>query len=307
MATKFIFLLLPHIHILDMAGPDQAIHEAIDFEADFEMEYCGIGKQVVTTSGLAFSKVKHFSEVSFRQGDFLIIPGSSYAYLSSAEFQNEKDLFGWMNDLYTRGVNMCSICMGAFVLAEAGLVNEKPCTTHFKKTKELHDQYPRVKVLENILFTDQNGIYTSAGIASGIDLILYIIEKLKGSHFAHLVARELVVFGRRSGSDSQLSEFLKYRNHIHSGIHKAQDHIYENTHTKSSLAELAEIAAMSERNFTRIFRIETGITVVAYINKVRRAKATELLKNPDLSKAEIASRVGLKSEKQLFRIVNMPK
>ncbi len=304
MAAKFIFLILPEMHILDLAGPDQAIHEAIDYHADFEIEYCGIGKAVVSTSGLPFGEVKHFSEVSFRAGDFLFIPGSSYTYLTSEEFLNQKALFSWIWNLYEKGVSVCSICMGAFVLAESGLLNGKNCTTHFKKTRELQEKYPEIKVIENILFTEQNGIYTSAGIASGIDLTLHIIEKLKGSHFAHLVARELVVFSRRSGNDSQESEFLKFRNHIHSGIHKVQDFIFENIHQKNSLLDLAELAAMSERNFTRIFKKETGITVIEYINVVRKAKALELMKNLNLSKIEIANKVGLQSEKQLLRIVS---
>ena len=89
MATKFIFLILPNVHILDLAGPDQAIHEAIDFQADFEMEFCGIGKEVISTSGLPFGSLKHFSEVRYSKGDFLVIPGCSYAYLTSDDFLGE--------------------------------------------------------------------------------------------------------------------------------------------------------------------------------------------------------------------------
>ncbi len=305
MATKFIFLLLPQVHILDLAGADQAIHEAIDFGADFETEYCGIAQAVVSTSGLPFGTVKHFSEVNYQAGDFLMVAGCAYSYLTSPDFLNQKDLFRWINELYEKGVSVCSICMGAFVLAESGLLNGKNCTTHFKKTKALQEKYPKIKVIENILYTEQDHIYTSAGIASGIDLTLHIIEKLKGSHFAHLVARELVVFSRRSGNDSQESEFLKFRNHIHAGIHKVQDFIFENMGKKSNLLDLAELANMSERNFTRIFKKETGITVHEYITVVRKAKATELMKNPNLSKTEIANKVGLQSEKQLARILSV--
>lgn len=306
MATKFIFLILPNVHILDLAGPDQAIHEAIDFQADFEMEFCGIGKEVISTSGLPFGSLKHFSEVRYSKGDFLVIPGCSYAYLTSDDFLSETHLFNWITEMYRAEVELVSICMGAFVLAATGVLDGRNCTTHFKKTKELQEKFPKIKVIENILYTDQDGIYTSAGIASGIDLTLHLIEKLKGSYFAHLVARELVVFNRRSGSDSQESEFLKFRNHIHSGVHKVQDYILEKLHQKNSLLDLAEIAGMSERNFTRIFKKETGITVVEYINVVRKAKATELKKNPNFSKIEIANKVGLQSEKQLTRILTNP-
>jgi transcriptional regulator GlxA family with amidase domain len=303
MATKFVFLLLPNLHILDLAGPDQAIHEAIDYGADFEVIYCGIDEKIVTTSGLPFGKVQHFSEISLQKEDFLIIPGVDYTFLTSSIFLKQKELFQWINANYKNGVSVCSICIGAFVLAECGLLDGLNCTTHFKKTNELQKRYPKIKVIENILFTDQNGIYTSAGIASGIDLTLHIIEKLKGSHFANKVARELVVYNRRNGNSAQESVLLQFRNHIHSGVHKVQDFIIENISKKTNLLELAEIAYMSERNFTRIFKKETTITVNEFITLIRKEMIVELLKNPDLSKIEIANKVGLQSEKQVSRIL----
>lgn len=304
MATRFVFLLLPHIHILDLAGPDQAIHEAIDYGADFSIEYCGIDESIVTTSGLPFGKVQHFTKAKLKKGDFLVIPGADFTYLTSPRFLEQKGLFQWIDTNYNKGINICSICIGAFVLAETGLLNGLSCTTHFKKTKELQKHYPKLKVSENILFTDQNGIYTSAGIASGIDLVLHIIEKLKGSYFAYKVARELVVYNRRAGHLAQESEMLKFRNHIHSGVHKVQDFIIENIHRKISMSDLANIANMSERNFTRVFKKETNITVNEFVTIIRKEKSMDLLKNPDLSKREIANKVGLQSEKQLARILN---
>ena len=304
MPTKFLFLLLPHIHILDLAGPDQALHEAIDFGAEFVIEYCTMGQQVTTTSGLPIGQVTHYSKIQLGKGDFLMIPGSAYDFMISPSFLEEKSLFEWIRDQYENGANICSICMGAFALAESGLLDGKNCTTHFKKTKALQERFPRIQVIENILFTDQDRIYTSAGIAAGIDLTLYIIEKLKGCHFAHLVARELVVYHRRKGNAAQESEYLTFRNHIHAGIHAVQDYIIDHIATKMYLTELAEIANMSERNFTRIFKKETGITVNDFVTLIRKERAETLLKNPDLSRAEVANKVGLISEKQLIRILS---
>lgn len=303
MSTTFCFLILPQLHILDLAGADQAIHEAIDFGADFRIDYCGIDEILFTTSGLPLGNLQYFKKISLEAGDFLMIPGSSYTYLRSKEFRQHKELFNWIRLQYEKGVNLCSICLGAFVLAESDLLNEKTCTTHFKKTKALQQNFPRLKVEENTLFTDEDGLYTSAGIAAGIDLTLHIIEKLKGSYFAHLVARELVVYNRRTGNDAQESEFLKFRNHIHSGIHRTQDFIIEHISDKSNLPELAEIANMSERNFTRIFKKETGVTVKEFITNIRVTKATQFLKNPDLARIEVANKVGLQSDKQLQRIL----
>jgi transcriptional regulator GlxA family with amidase domain len=304
MNQKFVFLVLPQIHLMDLAGPDQAILEAVGFGADFEIEYCNLESNVVSTAGLPIANLKHFSEVQFKKGDFLIIPGSNPNYLISDEFKKHTDLFNWIINSHNSGIKIVSICAGAFVLAECGLLNNIPCTTHFKKTKQLQELYPQAKVIDNILFTQHEGIYTSAGIASGIDVTLHIIEELKGSHFAHLVARELVVYNRRKGNQKQESELMGFRNHIHSGIHKVQDWIIENINQKASLDELAEIACMSERNFTRIFKKETAITVNDYITIIRKEKIKEFLKNPDLTRLEIASQVGLRSERQLSRLIN---
>lgn len=305
MRTKFVFLLLPNIHILDLAGADQAIHEAIEYGADFEIVYCGLNRDITTTSGLPFGHVAHFTEISMQKGDFLMIPGSSFSYVTSSDFKKELPLFTWIQQAYAKGVSVCSICMGAFVLAESGLLHGKSCTTHFKKTKDLQNRYQSLRVIENILFTDQDNLYTSAGIVAGIDLTLHIIEKLKGSYFAHKVARELVIYHRRKGSDSQQSELMSFRNHIHSGIHQVQDHLVENIHIKSNLTALADIAHMSERNLTRIFKKETGVTIHDYITTIRKNKAKDLLKNPDLSKINVANLVGLESEKQLSRIMKI--
>lgn len=303
MSTKFVFLVLPEIHNLDLAGPDQAIHEAIDYGADFEIEYCSNDEPIISTSGLPLGALQHYSKVELKKGDFIIVPGSNFTYFTSTAFLAQRDLFNWVKSSYQKGVSICSICIGAFVLAESGLLNELQCTTHFKKTRELQDLYPKSKVLENILYTDQNEIYTSAGIVSGIDLTLHIIEKLKGSYFANKVARELVMYQRRTVNSAQESDFLKFRNHIHSGIHNVQDFIFENLNVKSKLYDLANIAHMSERNFTRIFKKETGITVNEFITMIRRERIIQLMKNPDLSKIEIANSVGLESEKQVLRIL----
>ncbi len=304
MAYKFLFVLLPHTHLLDLAGPDQAILESIDFGADFEIEYCSIKKEVNTSSGLNISSLQHYSDCKLKPGDFIVIPGPKIKYVLSDEFKNETGFFEWLRKQYSMNINLCSICSGAFALAHSGLLNGLEATTHFKRTKELAELFPLVKVRENILFTEQKGVYTSAGIASGIDLTLHIIEKLKGSYFAYKVARELVVYNRRNGEHSQKSILLEFRNHMHYGIHRAQDMVNESLDKGLAVADLADAANMSERNFTRIFKKETGITVGEYIRKIRVERINQLMKNPDISRLQIARKCGLKSERQLRRIIN---
>jgi transcriptional regulator GlxA family with amidase domain len=290
---------------MDLAGPDQVFHEAIELGVNIKVEYCSFGDQLHTTSGIGLMPVQHFTEIELKEGDFLIIPGIDVSYIHSKDFQNQVDLLHWIKQSHTNKINICSICTGAFILAYAGLLNDKTCTTHWKRTAELQRCFPRLKVLENVLFNEQDNIYTSAGIASGIDLALHFVEKLNGPYFAHKVARELVIYKRRNGSQPQKSELLNYRNHIHVGIHKVQDWLNDNLHEKNNLSDLAEIANMSERNFTRIFKKETSITVHEYIKILRSERVKELLMNPDISRLQIANKCGLESTRQLSRIIKL--
>jgi transcriptional regulator GlxA family with amidase domain len=300
---QIVFLLLPEIHLLDLAGADQVFHEAIEYEADINIEYCCLQNNLKTSTSLPIGNIKHFSEISFQSGDYLIVPGAKVSYFLSEEFKAQKDLFDWLKMAYQQQVFVCSICTGAYVLALSGLLDGKKCTTHWKHTAKIQALFPQIQVIENILFIEDQGIFTSAGVAAGIDLALHILSRLKDDLFSYKVARELVVYMRRQGNQAQESMFLQYRNHIHSGIHKVQDWLQENIHQKSALPDLAEVACMSTRNLTRIFKKETGISVNEFTTLVRKEKIRTLLKNPDISRNQIAKYCGLTSERQVFRLI----
>ena len=303
-ATNIIFLILPQIHLLDLAGPDQVFHEAIDYNADIELHYCSYEKDIATSTNIPFGKLKHFTEIKTKPGDYIFIPGANVSFLLSKKMKEQKTLFEWVRNCYENGVKLCSVCTGAFFLAHAGLLNGRKCTTHWKRTTELQAKFPAVNMVENILFTEDEGIFTSAGVTAGIDMALYILGKLKDDNLSYKVARELVIYVRRQGSEAQQSVFMSYRNHIHSGIHSVQDYIQENIAKKTSLNELADVACMSSRNLTRVFKKETGISVIAYINLIRKERLFELLNNPDITRAMMAEQCGLKSARQVARILN---
>ncbi|HMV25514.1 MAG TPA: DJ-1/PfpI family protein [bacterium] len=303
-SQKIVFLILPEVHLLDLGGPEQVFLEAIGYGAPFEIEYCTYTKELRSSGGLTFGHIKHFSEVAIKPEDYIFIPGPNVRSIHDYKFTSQTELLDWLRRCYRENITLCSVCSGAFALAYAGLLDYKKCTTHFKRTAELKRYFPKLDVQENVLFVEDGNIITSAGIASGIDMALYILERIQGSHFAHKVAREMVIYTRRTGSQPQKSSYLDYRNHIHSGIHKVQDYLSENIHKKSSVGHLAEIACMSERNFTRIFKKEAGITVNEYTTLVRKEKIKLLLKNPDLSRVQIARAVGLNSDRQLSRIMH---
>lgn len=304
MPTKIIFLVSPRTHFLDLAGPDQVFFEAIFYKAPFELVYCSFApEEAGTASGLRFASLPHYAGIEVNKGDYIFIPGMDTEVITGSHSGAMKDLFAWLTAAYERQAHLCSVCTGAFLLAAAGLLNGKTCTTHWKYTQKLQQQYPRLKVLENVLFTERDSVFTSAGIASGVDMALHIVEKEMGAYFANKVAREIVVYIRREGNQAQQSVFLSYRNHIHAGIHAVQDWLVEHLDQKNSLVQLADRAHMSSRNFTRIFKKETGITIGDYIALLRREKIRELLKKPDLSRAQVARQVGLGSERQVNRLI----
>jgi transcriptional regulator GlxA family with amidase domain len=188
-------------------------------------------------------------------------------------------------------------------LAQAGLLNGRKCTTHWKRTSELQNTFPAIRLVENILFTEDERIFTSAGVTAGIDMALNILSKLTDDNFSFKIARELVIYVRRQGNESQQSVFMQYRNHIHTGIHNVQEYLQENGNKKTTLNALADIAFMSVRNLTRIFKKETGLSINEYINLIRKERIHELMKNPDITRAQLALQCGLKSERHVCRIL----
>jgi len=302
-ATKIVFLIIPEIQLLDMAGADQVFYEAKCYGSDIEIDYCSFDNAIKTSTLLPIGKVKNLHDITFKAGDYLLIPGAETTYLLSEGFKAKTEVFDWLKMAYAQKVILCSVCTGAFVLAHAGLLDGRKCTTHWKRTTQLQALFPKAEVIENILFIEDDGIITSAGVTSGIDLALHIVSQLEDDFFAYKVARELVIYMRRQGNHAQQSVFLQYRNHIHSGIHKVQDWLQENLRQKASLPDLAEIACMSTRNFTRVFKKETGISVNDFTTLIRKERIKALIKKPDMTRAQIASQCGLKSERQIIRLM----
>jgi transcriptional regulator GlxA family with amidase domain len=145
-------------------------------------------------------------------------------------------------------------------------------------------------------------VFTSAGIASGIDVALALVEAECGPNIASLAAREMVVYLRRDGSHRQQSVYLDYRNHINQGVHRVQDWLSAHPEHAATLPELAQIAGMSVRSLTRQFREATGLSVNAFTKKVRLERAQDLLCDPGLTLEVVAERCGFQDARQLRRI-----
>ncbi len=301
--VRIVFLVLPRVHLIDFAGPMQVFSEAAGYGANLSMEYCGVGRDVETSTEFPLGKLKSFKEVLLTPGDFLFIPGAEVEYTISKAITSQKDLLEWVRNARENRVNICSVCSGAFFLAVAGVLDGLKCTTHWKRTAELKRRFPSIDLIENVLFVEDDGVYTSAGVTAGIDMSLAILARLTDDSLSFKVAREMVVFSRRASSDPQLSPLLEYRNHINTGIHKIQDYMIGNISKKVSLSQLADEACMSTRSLTRIFKKETGITVNEYTNLIRKTLLRELSRNPDMTRKQMARQCGLTSERQVLRLM----
>ncbi|MDH4092804.1 MAG: helix-turn-helix domain-containing protein [Cyclobacteriaceae bacterium] len=301
---KLAFIVPPHVELLDLAGPVQVFTEArLNGYDDVKIEFYSYTDTATSTGGLGFGKISNFREANMQSGDYVFIPGMNFEYVSSDAFSNEKDFFEWLKDCSGRRVYICSVCNAAFALGEAGLLDGRECTTHWRRVEALQLRFPRAIVIPDILYAKSDNIYTSAGISAGIDLALSVLEDLKGPRFVHTVARGLVVYHRRSQNQSQQSVYLDFRNHINPRVHNVQDYILDHLSEENSVETLAEMVAMSPRNLTRVFKDSTGITIVEFLTRVRKENAKTLLNNPDYTIEYVASQCGFKTARQLQRIL----
>jgi len=188
-----------------------------------------------------------------------------------------------------------AVCVGSFLLAEAGLLNGKRATTHWKFGRELAARYPRVNVEFNPIWVKDGNIYTSAGISAGIDLALAWVEEDCGSRISQEIARELVLFLRRPSGQAQLSASLSAQASEMKAIHELQVWIAENLHKDLSVQRLAERTAMSVRNFERVFMRELGKTPSHYVLQVRAEAARRQLERTDKGFKQIAMAAGFGS------------
>jgi transcriptional regulator GlxA family with amidase domain len=194
---------------------------------------------------------------------------------------------------------LLTACSGALIAAQADLLDDRQCTTHHDLTEQLRRQHPLARVQENRVFVIDGPVATSAGVTAGLDLTLAAIAEHCGPVLASAVARDMVVYWRRSGADPQHSPLLAHRNHLHPAVHRAQDAILADPSSEWTVETLAEHAYVSSRHLRRLFTDNAGIAPLAYVQSVRVALARELIMSEKLSVENAATRVGFSSARHL--------
>jgi transcriptional regulator GlxA family with amidase domain len=304
-----IVVLPPRISLLDLGGPLEVLRRA-NFEQTaiyFNVRYVGATRSVSSSVGIDVCRVEPLP--SSLPNDAVILIVGSVDIASEwgrpadyeADLQDEAAIVQWLQTAIRPTHTLVSVCSGALFFGRAGLLDGRRCTTHHLDCPRLTRLAPCAKVLEDRLFVQDENIYTSAGATAGIDLMLYFVSHLVGPARTAAIARHLVVYLRRTGSDPQASPWLEGRNHIHPAVHRVQDAIAEDPARRWTRAQLARIAGASGRHLSRLFQEQVGMPMVDYCNRLRVAVARELLLQSELDMENIAERAGFSSTRQLRR------
>lgn len=210
-------------------------------------------------------------------------------------------LLAWLRRMARRVRRLASVCSGAFVLAEAGLLDGRRATTHWRYCGELARRYPNVTVESDPIFVRDGNVYTSAGVTAGMDLALALVEEDLGREIALAVARDLVLFLKRPGGQSQFSSQLAVQAAEREPLRQVQAWIADHLDEDLSVPVLAREAAMSERNFARAFARETGSTPAQFVLRARIEAARRRLEESSQGVEQIAAQCGFSSAEIMRR------
>jgi transcriptional regulator GlxA family with amidase domain len=300
---KIVMLSLPPAHGVDVMGPLEVFAVAnrmLEEESGrrgYETELVTDSADLVipTSCGIGINAHKHYGQVTGKVDTLLIAAGAG------TRESGDPALLAWLREMARQTRRVCSVCTGAFLLANAGLLNGRRATTHWRYVESFARQYPDVSWDPNPIWVQDGNIYTSAGVSAGMDLALALIEEDHGNALALAVARRMVIFLRRPGSQAQFSVALAAQATGRKSLQELQVWIAENLAKDLSIEVLAQHAAMSPRNFVRVFARELGNTPARYVEQVRvEAARTQLAATQD-SMELIAGRCGFSSAELLRR------
>jgi transcriptional regulator GlxA family with amidase domain len=302
---RVAMIVYPDVQILDVTGPLEVFARTsrwlIDHgrrgEPAYTVELVAARRgPVVCSSGLELLVRHSFADV--RGGlDTLLVAGG----IGFLRELGERAVVSWIRRMAPRVRRLASVCTGAFLLAEAGLLDGRRATTHWRRCGELADRYPQITVDPDPIFVREERVYTSAGVTSGMDLALALVEEDQGHDVALAVARELVMFVKRPGGQSQFSVPLMAQATEHEPIRELQAWINEHLAADLSVVTLARRAAMSPRNFARVFTREVGVTPARFVERARVEAARRRLEESPLGVDAVASECGFGSAEIMRR------
>lgn len=293
-----LFVVAAQVHLLDLAGPAQVFSTADDVGAGYELAYVGEGDVVSSHQGIPLYAGTAWPALG--PEDLVVVPGWR-AGGGPTPVPLSRETLDRIVAHHAGGGRVASVCAGAFALAAAGLLDGRRATTHHDVQDELARRFPPVRVVRDVLFVAEDRVFTSAGIASGIDLALHLVAMDHGPALAARTARSMVVHIRRGGSFPQASAMLRHRDHLADVVHRAQDILDARFAAPVPLAALAEAVGVSQRTLTRLFHQATGTTPLRYQQELRMERAAQLT-NQGWSWEAAARDVGFTDARMLRRL-----
>ena len=288
------------LQTLDLVGPLEVFAGANTFEESagrptpYRISIVGVQPGLVRTwSGLGLLAE---SGLPAHQVDTIVVPGGDGAQ----QARHDERLLAWLRGA-AGARRVCSVCTGAFILAEAGLLDGRQATTHWSRADQLAREYPQVRVDASPLFLRDGRVWTSAGVTAGIDLALALVEADLGSLAAQTIARWLVLFLRRSGGQSQFAAEVWTDPPERDVLARVVRAVHAEPGGDHRLAVLADRAGMSERHLQRCFRVELGTTPAAFVTRVRVDAARRLLEQEHATVEATARRVGFGTAETMRR------
>jgi transcriptional regulator GlxA family with amidase domain len=271
-----LIVLFDEVQSLDVTGPLEVFANARDHAGNhaYHVRTASLGGTPIrTSSGLRITPDTDLAAAHGQAWDLLLLPGGHGAR------HPDPELTTWIRANAPRAARLASVCTGAFLLAEAGLLNGRTATTHWAYCAELAGKYPGVTVDPDPIFIKDGNLATSAGVTAGIDLALALLEDDLGRDTALATARHLVVFLRRPGGQSQFSAQLQAQTATRKPIRHVQQWITEHPAENLTVEGLALKANLSPRQFARAFTTEVGMTPGRYVDQVRIEAARRRLED----------------------------
>ena len=273
---EVLIIVFDGVQSLDAVGPLEVFAHAVTpgGAPAYRERTAGLGGAPVRSSnGLTITPDDDLAAVDASRLSLLVVPGGEGAR------RRPRELVAWLREHAPRAPRVASVCTGAYLLAEAGLLDGRRVTTHWSRCQDFADSYPAVRVDPDPIFIKDGGIATSAGVTAGIDLALAYVEDDLGRDEALAVARSLVVFLRRPGGQSQFSVQLSAQVAKSTPLRRVQQWIAEHPAADLSVAALAGRASLSPRQFARAFAAETGMSPGKYVERTRLEAARRHLED----------------------------
>ncbi|MFN3404273.1 MAG: GlxA family transcriptional regulator [Cytophagaceae bacterium] len=304
---KQISVYVPESAVIEAITPAYRLFKtANDFlkaqgkKPQFKVEYVGLKKSVTTNDGEYSIKIDRQIK-DIRKTDLIIIP-AIYGDIDKAIKSNAKAI-PWIMEMHAKGSEIASLCIGAFLLAESGLINEKKCSTHWAYYDLFRQKFPNVEIVDGSVITDEGKIYSSGGANSLWNLLLYLLEKYTDRDTAILASKYFAIDIDRN-SQAAFTIFTGQKDHQDKEILKAQQLIEKDFAEKITVDELAEKLSISRRSFERRFKLATNNTPVEYIQRVRIEAAKRSLEASRKNVTEVMFDVGYtdtKSFRDIFK------